>query len=133
MLVVEDDPTFAKLLKTILESSKQDLFQTVVADTLQNAQKELHEGTFDVIIADLGLPDSKDYATLESLSRTAPEVPVVVLTGTADSGIGQSLEAVRRGAAYFLRKGNIDPAAVERGVRYALGRHQLRNLLQDER
>lgn len=132
VLVVEDDPVFAKLLKTILSSSCQETYQCVIADSLQGATVLLESHSFDVIIADLGLPDSQAHHTVEGLLDAAPTVPIIVLTGT-DEGVDQSLSAVRKGATYFLRKGNVDQAAVERGLRYAIGRKQLRNLLDDER
>lgn len=129
VLVVEDDPVFAKLLTTFLRQSERPPCSSVTAGTMQDALRRLSADSYDVIITDLRLPDSKDYQTVESLQRAAPNIPIVVLTGTAEGGIGSSLEAVRRGAAYFLRKGNVDAAAVERGIRYARDRSHLRSIL----
>ena len=76
---------------------------------------------FDVVLADLGVPDSAGIATLDALTQAAPSLPVVVLTGNDDDAI--ALEALKRGAQDYLVKGLGDAFILSRVVRYAIERH----------
>ena len=77
----------------------------------------------DIVLLDLGLPDSEGFETLAQLLAQAPQIPVVVLTGNEDPAIGpQALEA---GAQDFVLKSDIEglPARVDA----AIARHRHRN------
>jgi serine phosphatase RsbU (regulator of sigma subunit) len=74
----------------------------------------------DCVLLDLGLPDAVGLTALEKLRAQLPEVPIVVLTGRVDDGIGP--EAVAAGAQDFLVKGQVDGPGLERAMRYAVER-----------
>ena len=74
----------------------------------------------DCALLDLGLPDAMGLTALEALRHHVPDVPIVVLTGRIDDGIGP--EAVAAGAQDFLVKGQVDGAQLERSLRYAVER-----------
>ena len=74
----------------------------------------------DCALLDLGLPDAVGLTALEKLRAQVPDVPVVVLTGRIDDGIGP--EALAAGAQDFLVKGQVDGPGLERSVRYAVER-----------
>jgi serine phosphatase RsbU (regulator of sigma subunit) len=74
----------------------------------------------DCVLLDLGLPDAMGLTALERLRARDPDVPVVVLTGRIDDGIGP--EALAAGAQDFLVKGQVDGHGLERSIRYAVER-----------
>ena len=74
----------------------------------------------DAVVLDLNLPDSDGLATLRAVLASAPQLPVVVLTGVADVDIAR--QALQLGAQDWLVKGQLDPDVVQRAVRYAVER-----------
>lgn len=81
----------------------------------------------DVVLLDLGLPDSDGVETVGRLIEHAPGVPVVVLTGQTDAGI----DAIRSGAQDYLRKGHITAPLLRRTLRYAIERGRVQRELRD--
>src|SRR5262249_45467525 len=76
----------------------------------------------DVVLLDLGLPDSDGLDTFLELRRHAPALPVVVLTGLADETLGA--RAVQEGAQDYLVKGQVEGRVLARAVRYAVERRR---------
>jgi phosphoserine phosphatase RsbU/P len=101
VLLVEDSPTDVLLAQEALESGRTQ-FQLENVQTLAEAVDLLHVRTFDVVLLDLGLPDSQGLDTLRQiLSNT--RLPVVVMTGTDDEEL--SVKAVHEGAQDYIVKG----------------------------
>ncbi len=83
----------------------------------------------DVLLLDLSLPDSQGLDTVARACEHAPQVPIIVLTGTADEAVG--FEAIRRGAQDYLVKGQTDGHLLLRAIRYATQRKQVEQALRD--
>ncbi|MEO0294103.1 MAG: response regulator [candidate division WOR-3 bacterium] len=98
-------------------------FALTNVETLGEALKCLSENKFDLILLDLNLPDSKELATLDSVRRNAPSVPIVVITALSDEGLG--LEAMKRGAEGFLVKGQMGVNALLQAIFFAVERHKI--------
>ena len=67
---------------------------------------KLGRGEIDLVLLDLGLPDSRGLETFVRAYAHAPQVPFVVLTGLDDETL--ALTAVRKGAQDYLVKGQTD-------------------------
>jgi DNA-binding response OmpR family regulator len=80
--------------------------------------------SIDLIIADLGLPDSDGIDTFRDVHAVAPKVPAIVVTGMNVEELG--LEAVREGAEDYLVKGFITGHEMMRSVLYAIERSRRR-------
>src|SRR5204862_1143637 len=78
-----------------------------------------HSGV-DVVLLDLGLPDSQGLDTFVRARRGAPNEPIVVISGLDDEQL--ALEAVRSGAQDYLVKGRIEGQLLARVLRYAIER-----------
>ncbi len=78
---------------------------------------------WDVVLTDLGLPDSEGLDTLQRMREAAVDVPIVVLTANDDTEL--ALEAVEEHAQDFLVKRSIDPDLLGRAIRYAIGRQSI--------
>lgn len=67
ILIIEDDITFALMLKTWLSRKGFDVTHT---GNVADAQKQLSKGEFDLILSDLRLPDQEGIM-LPSLAKKA--------------------------------------------------------------
>lgn len=83
----------------------------------------------DVVLLDLGLPESLGLQTLEHVLEAAPNLPIVVFTGLSDEELG--IKAVQKGAQDYLVKGQVNLDILVRSLRYAIERKQLVIDLQD--
>src|SRR5580692_6877539 len=92
ILLVEDSPTDVLLTE---EALSNDRFHIQSRDRLDDAMKLLKSMQFDVILLDLGLPDSQGLDTLRTLRGKNPQIAVVVLTGKDDEEL--ALHALKEG------------------------------------
>ncbi len=120
VLLVEDDPAQLDVLQANLAEAETARFDLTPAEALKAAIDELERTRFDVVLLDLGLPDSQGLGTLAAVHRTAPRVPIVVLTGHADEAL--AVRAAQTGAQDYLVKGLVDNQALVRSIRYAIER-----------
>lgn len=95
VLLVEDNLGDAQLLYESLGEAFPAAFTITHVRRLGEALEWLWEEHCDVVLLDLGLPDSHGLDTLQLTRAQAPELPIVVLTGFHDSGMG--VEAVEGG------------------------------------
>jgi len=120
ILLVEDNPIDARLLREMIGEANAGRFHLQYADRLVDALDLLSHQPFDVILLDLSLPDARGLDTVTSVHAHAPKVPIVVLTSLDDEAIG--VRAVRAGAQDYLIKGRVGADLLLRSVRYACER-----------
>lgn len=101
-----------------LETGDDDFLVHVTR--LDDALDHLDDEHVDVVLLDLGLPDSNGLDTLTTLVDAHPTAPVVVLTGLRDREVG--IEALRQGAEEYLVKDEINPDLLIRSVYHAIDR-----------
>jgi PAS domain S-box-containing protein len=94
--------------------------EIVQKSRLGPALDHLDSEPVDVVLLDLDLPDSQGLETLTSILDHDETVPVVVLTGISDREVG--VDALRRGAAEFLVKDEINPGLLLRSIHHAIER-----------
>jgi CheY-like chemotaxis protein len=121
VLLVEDNPGWAKIVQEQLAGGDSPEFSVDLAVRLGTALELLGSETYDVVVADLTLPDSAGLGTFHSLHMRAPTLPIVILSALEDEQI--ALEAVQGGAEDYVVKGALDPGYLSRTVRYAVVRH----------
>lgn len=129
VLVIEDDPGDADLLHEMLSEVESATFQVDRAATLQAGLERLAKGGIDVVLVDLGLPDSQGLETFAKVHEHALEIPVIMLTGLDDDTV--ALQAVRNGAQDYLVKGQADSKTLSRVLRYAMERHETQMVLRN--
>lgn len=121
VLLVEDSAADAALVGHLLKSDSNDeAVRLMHARTLLEATTVLDAMSFDVVLADLGLPDCSGVDTVKALLRHSQEAALVVLTGSDDLELG--VQALREGAQDFLCKGSVDPQALRMSLRFAVTR-----------
>ena len=124
VLLVEDDPEDVMLLQDTLAEAHLPKLEWTTVELLADAIDRLGRETFDVVLLDLTLPDSRGLDTFLQLNAARPEAAVVMLTGLHDEDLG--LQAVQRGAQDYLVKGYSDGKALARSVRYSIERARRR-------
>ena len=67
VLLVEDDPADAFLLRTMLEEAKGSTFSPTVAGSLAEALAWLSANSCQAVVLDLSLPDSRGLGTFHQL------------------------------------------------------------------
>jgi signal transduction histidine kinase len=122
VLLVEDNLGDARLLFEGLEEALPGQFQMTHVRQLSEALEFLWNEPCDVVLLDLGLPDSHGIDTLTLTRAQAPCVPIVVLTGFQDDAMGD--RALEEGAQDYLVKGEVDSHSLARSIRYAVARRQ---------
>jgi CheY-like chemotaxis protein len=111
ILLLEDDPTFAKLLQAQLRTLGAPRCEVVRVANLADATRKLATEHFDLILTDMGLPDSHGPKTVETLAQAAKGTPLVVLSGSDQAPPGWP----------FLRKGGVTPTELAQAIREAMG------------
>lgn len=129
VLLVEDNPGDADLIREMLPSGEDEGFTIHCVQRLSEAVSFLGKGEADLTLLDLGLPDSDGIDTIRVVRKAAPNVPVVVLTGNDDEKIG--IAAVRDGAQDYLLKGQTPGYHLSRVLRYAVQRQNAEDKLRE--
>ncbi|HUU41556.1 MAG TPA: response regulator [Desulfatiglandales bacterium] len=128
ILLIEDNPGDARLIRELFAEAGGAMFTLEWVDQLSTGLKCLANGGTDLVLLDLGLPDSQGFDTFTRAYDQAQHLPIVVLTGHNDKMLAD--RAMRAGAQDYLIKGQIDGNLLIRAVRYAIERKGLKKVLQ---
>jgi diguanylate cyclase (GGDEF)-like protein len=123
VLLIEDNPGDVRLIQEMLADIGNPPLDLEWADRLSKGMERLGASRFDALLLDLELPDSEGIETLERILEHAPDVPIVVFTGSIDESTG--IQAVQKGAQDYLVKGSVSSDLLVRSVRYSIERKRL--------
>jgi len=127
ILLVEDNAGDVVIIRELLRSTGID-FSLVKAGTLRETLLLCVEQEFDIMLLDLGLPDSIGLETLKKIQVLNVKIPVVVMTGLDDEDI--ALESLREGAQDYLVKNRLTPDNILRSIKYGIERKKIQDLLK---
>jgi len=122
-LLIEDNPGDARLIEMMLAEADGESFELHHVDRLEHGLRELGNGSIDIVLSDLSVPDSHGLETFQRLHARAPHVPIIVLSGLNDTTV--ALNAVHQGAQDYLIKGEVDGQLLARAMRYAIERKRM--------
>lgn len=114
ILIVDDDITFALMLRTWL--SKRG-FDVETASTVAAARTALGGGGFSLVLSDMRLPDQDGIALLQWMSGAGIETPVIVMTSYAE--IQNAVRCMKLGARDYVAK-PVNPDELLKKIREAL-------------
>ena len=120
ILIVEDDEKFVRILSKQLEKNN---YKVTHCGNLSNFIETFVKEQFDLVLLDLGLPDSTGFKTYNKVSEIVSDTPVVILTGLDDEEV--AVGAVKKGAQDYLVKGEVDNRTLLRSLDYAVERSRL--------
>lgn len=121
VLLIEDSPAYAELVQQWLSSKDSAAFVLNWTDSLHAGLTRLARGGIDVILLDLGLPDSEGRKTFVAARSHAGGVPIVVLSANDDESL--ALEAIRDGAQDYIDKSSCNGELLAKAIHCAVLRH----------
>lgn len=112
ILLVEDDPQIARLVKFKLE---REGFSVEWVEDGEAALRRARQNQFDLVLLDVMIPGKDGFAVLEELRADAPDLPIVMLTARASE---RDLQRGARATDYIVKP--FDPAHLVERVRAIL-------------
>ncbi len=131
LLLVEDNEIDAFRIRQALANGAYAKYKVQHFTTLGEAIVWLKTNDAQMVLLDLGLPDSVDTKTYHNFAEKQPFLPVVILSSTDNYHIG--LDAIRNGAQDFVEKERLEPIILERAINKALERNRLLHELEKAR
>jgi DNA-binding NarL/FixJ family response regulator len=131
VLLIEDDQVDAKRFQRMFKETSGNECEITHVGRLSDGLEKLAQDGIDIVLLDLGLPDSQGLETLNQVRAAAPDVPVVVLTGADDETL--ALDAAQQGAQDYLIKGEVDRRLLTRSMHYVVERQRLTRKLEQSR
>jgi PleD family two-component response regulator len=128
VLLVEDNPGDARLIREMLKEASAAKFKLLYVDRLDGGLKCLSQQTLDLILLDLSLPDSQGLDTFIKTYTQATKVPIVVLTGLDDEAL--AVRTIQLGAQDYLIKGELNKNILVRALCYAIERHRMQEQIR---
>lgn len=89
ILVVDDDPQIRDMLRRKLERCG---YMVVVAENGQIAIEKIEQGDFDLVIADILMPEKDGLEVMMYLQRERPMTPSIVISAPSNRVFLQSAE-----------------------------------------
>ena len=121
LLLIEDNPGDVRIVRELLRDLGELGFCHV--SRLSSAIDHLRKNRIDIVLLDMGLPDSQGLDTIRRIVAEIPLIPVIVLTGMKDDGL--ALESIKAGAQDYLVKGFIDAELLRRSIQYSVERKRM--------
>jgi Flp pilus assembly CpaE family ATPase len=118
VLLIEDSPTYAKLVRGWLSKESDIEFPLIWTDSLVAGLNRLAEGGVDAILLDLGLPESNGPATFAAVEMHASGVPIVILSGEDAESL--ALQLVQQGAQDYIIKQTCTRDLLVKALKYAV-------------
>jgi CheY-like chemotaxis protein len=122
VLLIEDNEEAMLLVRYALQEYGNGTYRLEWADGLTAALHRLANGGVDLIILDLGLPESSGPASYEAIRKAAPDLPVLVLTG--DMREQTEARVAAEGVEDYLVKDEVSGALLIEAIRAALYSNQ---------
>jgi two-component system copper resistance phosphate regulon response regulator CusR len=99
LLLVEDEPDIQRFLMGSLEESG---YQVDAAPDARTAENLAVEGTYDILIVDLGLPDKDGISLILQLRQMGIRAPVLILS--ARRSVDDRVRGLEQGGDDYLTK-----------------------------
>jgi DNA-binding NtrC family response regulator len=134
VLLADDEPTIALTLSDALTDAGH---RVVAVEDTESALAQLATDPPDLVLTDVRMPGAGGMAVLERSLQQDPERPVIVITGYAS--VDQAVEAMGRGASWYVQKPFHNEAVVALVARFAKERNlaaenrELKRQLADRR
>lgn len=119
VLVVDDDQGDFEMIRGMLSKSEHQRFSLDWVSNFDEAIDAFEAGQHQVYFLDYFLEDRTGLDLLKEARARGITAPIILLTGRDSRAV--DTEAMAMGASDYLVKGHIDPTALERAIREAVG------------
>jgi glutamate dehydrogenase (NAD(P)+) len=102
VLLVEDDPDDAALIRARMSENTESLFQVEWKDNVLNAISRLAKPGIDVVLLDLGMGELSGYKTHRAIAGAIQTTPVVILTSD-ESAMSRDITKSQGAFAYLVK------------------------------
>jgi CheY-like chemotaxis protein len=128
VLLVEDNPDFAKLVELFLKKHEPEQFQVTWKDNGADALSELsRNSSYDVILMDYFLPGLNGLEITRALQDMLIRIPVVFLTVNKDFDL--AVEVMKLGIEDYLVKEEISTPVLPKTILNVIERQKLKDQL----
>ena len=118
VLLIEDSEDAMRLIRLDLRDYGRRKYRLEWADCLSEGIRQVLGGGIDIVLLDLGLPESSGFATYAWLRKAAEDVPILVLTG--DRREETEFAVVASGIDEYLVKDQISGSMLVEAIEAAL-------------
>ncbi len=126
ILLIEDTETDAVLIERMLRRMESKI---TWVKSLAGAIDAIGKTEFDLVLTDLGLPDSSGIEIVPRLRKLMETSPIIVLTGSDDDR--QGVAAINVGADDYLPKSEMSESIIRRAVEFSIQRVELTRQIVD--
>jgi len=128
ILIIDDNPADRNIIQDYINITDETTkIITEECPCLTEALNKLEKNQYDIIILDLGLPESTGIETIklviEHLKNIRKDIPIIILTGFEDFSLGK--KAFKLGIKDYLIKGETEPKELQRAISFATYDHSL--------
>ncbi len=120
ILTIDDEEDIRDSFRLFLEDFD---FQVLEAANGREGLEIFHREKPDLVLCDLRMPEVDGLEVLENIKGSAPDTPVIVVSGTGI--IGDAIEAIHRGAWNYLLKPIQDMSVLLHAINQAIERSRL--------
>jgi PAS domain S-box-containing protein len=127
ILLIEDDPEDVFFINELISDITLYSYSIIHVTKISQISNAIKGQAIDVILSDLGLPDSTGINTVSKVLALAPKIPIIVLTGLNDEKAGN--DAIIAGAQDYIIKGQNSSSLLAKSINFAYKRQQIKNQL----
>ena len=124
VLLIEDSEEAMLLVRYALQEYGQGKYRLEWAKCLSDGLSMMLKGGVDIVLLDLGLPESSGALSYAWVREAAPDVPVVVLTGDTREETEHSIFS--SGVEDYLVKNRVSGSLLVNTIRDALYKDEMR-------
>ncbi len=128
VVLVEDDHDDIYLFKNEFSKAFGALAELVECHSLSELFT-IDVNEVDIIMLDLGLPDSNGLNTVVNVVNRFSDIPVVILTGVNSIELGE--QAIQLGVEDYIPKDELTQSLLQRSIRFSIERHALLNKVKN--
>jgi DNA-binding response OmpR family regulator len=128
VLLIDDDEDDYVIIHDMLRTNERDRYRVEWISAYQEAKERLKEDQWDVILVDYDLGTGDGLELIQLARQNGVKAPLIMVTGRGRYEL--DVEAMQSGAADYLPKDMLNPAVLERVIRYAIERSRLKETLE---
>lgn len=114
ILVITNNPSDAEAIRDSLAGAPGESFEVEWVVSLSDGIDRLQKRQSTAVILDLSLPDGQGIDAFDRVSKVAPRVPILILSGPEEEAA--AIKAVQRGAQDYLPRNRLDSYSLPRAV-----------------